>query len=143
MICYALACKDGHEFESWFPSADAFDALLAARRLSCPECGSKKVSKALMAPGIGGAKSGTSDNDAPLSTPRNAKEEALAEIRAKIEANSDYVGMNFASEARAMHEGETPKRSIYGEAKLEEAKELLDEGIPVAPLPFAPRSRAN
>jgi hypothetical protein len=67
----------------------------------------------------------------------------FAKIKQKIEANSDYVGMNFAHEARAMHSGESPNRAIYGEAKAEEAKALIDEGIPVAPLPFVPKRQTN
>ena len=78
-----------------------------------------------------------------LQAPQNDVEAAMAEMRRQIEANSDYVGMNFASEARAMHEGKIDERSIYGEAKPEEARALLEEGIPVAPLPFMPKRQTN
>jgi hypothetical protein len=78
-----------------------------------------------------------------LSQPDNPQEQALADLRRKIEANSDYVGMNFAQEARAMHDGDAPVRSIYGEARIDEARKLIEEGVPVAPLPFVPGRKAN
>lgn len=135
MVRYSLSCADGHAFESWFQSAAAFDDLAARGLLSCVQCGSSKVGKALMAPAVA-----TRDD---LSTPRDPREAALAAMRRQVEENSDYVGLSFAAEARAMHEGEKPERSIWGEAKPEEAKALLEEGIPVAPLPFMPKRSAN
>ncbi|MBD3805136.1 MAG: DUF1178 family protein, partial [Thioclava sp.] len=79
----------------------------------------------------------------PLSEPQSEAEKAFAAMRRHIEENSDYVGMNFASEARAMHAGETEARAIHGEAKLEEAREMLEEGLPVLPLPFLTRRKTN
>ncbi len=81
--------------------------------------------------------------DRPLSKPASAAEQAIAELRRKIEESSDYVGMNFASEARAIHQGEAPERPIYGEAKMDEARALIEEGVPVAPLPFMPNRKTN
>ena len=78
-----------------------------------------------------------------LSTPANDNERALAELRRRVEDNSDYVGKDFVSQARAMHEGDAPGRAIHGEAKLDEAKALVEEGIPVMPLPFLPNRRTN
>ncbi len=78
-----------------------------------------------------------------LSAPANDSERALAELRRKVEDNSDYVGKDFVSQARAMHEGDAPGRAIHGEAKLEEAKALVEEGIPVMPLPFLPSRKTN
>lgn len=146
MIRYSLSCRAGHVFESWFSSADAYDALSEAGRVTCPECGSQDVEKTLMAPDVQvtkGKPASAPSEEAPLTTPQNPQEAALAKLRDKIETNSEYVGMNFATEARAMHDGDAPARSIYGEAKMEDAKSLLDDGVPVAPLPFTPRSRAN
>jgi hypothetical protein len=160
MIRYALRCHDGHDFESWFRSAEAFDALQAAGHLSCPGCGSNTVEKALMAPRVRPArKAATRPQDeghevpaagsaappagGPLSRPSTAQEAALAELRRKIEANSEYVGLSFATEARRIHAGEAPERPIHGEARLDEARALLDEGVPVAPLPFLPARKAN
>lgn len=138
MIRYALRCDRDHGFESWFKSAEAYDTLRAARQVTCPDCGSAAVEKALMAPAVP-----PKSPKAPLSTPASKKEEALAELRRQVEANSEYVGMNFAAEARRIHEGEAPGRSIYGEARLDEAKALIEEGVPVAPLPFRPREKTN
>lgn len=141
MIQYSLKCADGHQFDSWFQSASAFDKLQAAGHVACAVCGSGEVAKALMAPRVS---HGDSDKpQAPLSAPAHPAEQALARLRAHVEANSDYVGSRFAQEARAMHLGEVPERPIWGEARSDEAKALLDDGIPVAPLPFTPTRKSN
>ncbi|MDW4548288.1 DUF1178 family protein [Defluviimonas sp. D31] len=142
MIRYALSCADDHSFESWFQSAEAFDRLLVAGMISCTVCGSTSVTKTLMAPAVRPARKAAA-GEAPLSKPASKAEEALAAMRRQIEQNSDYVGLNFAAEARAMHEGEAPERSIYGEARVEDAKRLIKDGIPVAPLPFMPARKTN
>ena len=79
----------------------------------------------------------------PLATPASAIEERLAALRKHVEATSDYVGTDFATQARAMHLGEAPERPIWGEARLEDARALVDEGVPVAPLPFVGKARTN
>ena len=140
MIRYSLRCSQTHDFESWFQSASGFDALLGAGQISCPLCGDTRVEKTLMAPAVRPA--GRSEKPS-LSAPQTEVEAALAEMRRKIEANSDYVGLNFAAEARRMHEGSSEPRAIYGEAKPEEARALIEDGIPVAPLPFMPARKAN
>lgn len=148
MIRYALKCTEDHAFESWFKSAEAFDALRGTAMLSCPVCGSGKVEKAIMAPRVRPSRGAAAVpaepvSDGPLrATPTDA-EKALAEIRRKVEENSDYVGPGFATEARRMHAGETPHRSIYGEARADEARQLIEDGIPVAPLPFIPQRKTN
>ena len=139
MIRYTLKCSDDHEFDSWFQSADAFDRLLGAGHVSCAICGTSEVEKVLMAPAVRPARKAA----APLNAPATPAEEALAKMRRAVEENSDYVGMNFAAEARAIHAGEAPERSIYGEARAEDAKRLIEDGVPVAPLPFLPRTKAN
>lgn len=151
MIRYSLRCDQGHDFESWFASAAAFDRLHAAGHLSCAICGSAGVEKALMAPAVAtrADSPAAAQATAQPATPDPAAERA-AELAARIEAyrrhveeTSDYVGMNFVTEARAMHLGEAPERPIHGEARIDEARALLSEGVPVAPLPFIPRSRTN
>lgn len=143
MIRYALTCPNGHSFESWFQSAEAFDRLAGAGHLSCSTCGAAEVTKSLMAPALRPARSAAPEQ-APrhLSTPTPA-ETALADLRRKVEENSEYVGMNFASEARAIHDGDAPDRAIYGEARLDEARKLIEDGVPVAPLPFLPGRKSN
>lgn len=145
MIKFALRCAEGHVFESWFQSSAAFDSLRVQGFLTCPDCGSAQVEKALMAPAVATAKTESPDPAAdttPEITP-DARAEKLRALRAEIEAQSDYVGQKFAHEARAMYLGDIPQRSIYGEAKLDEAKALLEEGVPVMPLPFMPTRKSN
>lgn len=156
MIRYALTCANDHDFESWFQSAGAFDRLAAAGHVACAVCGSTEVTKTLMAPVVRPARraaeraaDGAADRaegaaeTRPLSGPRTPAEQALAALRRQVEENSDYVGLNFAAEARAMHEGDIPERSIYGEARADEARQLIEDGIPVAPLPFRPARKTN
>jgi hypothetical protein len=139
MIRYALKCEGDHAFESWFGSVEAFDRLLAAGHVSCPDCGTTAVGKALMAPSVAPSRR----TAAPLAAPNDPREAALADLRRRIEETSDYVGLDFATEARRIHAGEAPERAIYGEARLDEARRLIEEGVPVAPLPFLPKARAN
>lgn len=169
MIRYSLKCADEHSFESWFQSAAAFDALANAGHITCPQCGSAEIIKTLMAPAVAPArkagKPGPNETgrpetgpdetgpsaanrdkpspNRPLSTPSNPQEKALAALRAEVEANSDYVGKSFVTEARKMHEGTTAPRAIHGEARLDEAKKLMEDGVPVMPLPFLPPRKLN
>jgi hypothetical protein len=140
MIRYSLRCPDGHSFDSWFQNAAAFDALTAAGRVACPDCGATGVEKAPMAPAVQGT---DRDTTPALRQPASTREAALAALRQHVEANSDYVGMNFAAQARAMHDGTLPERPIHGEAKLDEARALIEDGVPVAPLPFMPARKVN
>lgn len=139
MIQFSLRCDADHQFQSWFQSAAAFDKLFAAGLVSCVVCGSSSVEKALMAPHVQTARA---KDMHPLATSHPA-EQALAELRRRIEEKADYVGPAFAREARDMHNGLIPERPIYGEARPEEARRLIEDGVPVAPLPFAPRRRSN
>ena len=133
MIRYTLNCSAGHGFDSWFQSVEAVDRLLTAGQVTCPTCGVATVDKAMMAPSLG----------TTLRTPMSAREAALATLRAEIEAKSEYVGVNFVAQARAMHLGDLPERSIYGEARPDEAIQLLQEGVALAPLPFMPARKVN
>ncbi|NIY72020.1 DUF1178 family protein [Marivivens donghaensis] len=140
MIRYTLKCDHDHSFESWFQSADAFDKLQSAGMVACTACGSTKVSKSLMAPSV---RTETATEKPALTAPATPQEEALTKLRKHVEANSEYVGMKFADEARKMHDGDTPERPIYGEAKPQDAIKLIEDGVPVLPLPFAPRKQTN
>lgn len=146
MIQYTLKCSKGHTFDSWFQSASAFDKLVGAKMVSCAICGTHEVDKAIMAPRVRPARDAAPEpagDQKPLSTPASPEQAALAQLKEHVEQNSDYVGMNFATEARAMHDGDTPARPIHGEAKLDEAKKLIEDGVPVAPLPFRPTRKTN
>ena len=144
MIRYALTCANDHGFESWFQSAEAFDRLAASGHLACAVCGSTEVGKTLMAPAVRPARGvDAPEGERPLSVPQTPVEKAIAALRRQIEENSDYVGLNCAAEARAMHEGDIHERTIVGEARADDAKRLIEDGIPVAPLPFRPARKAN
>ena len=146
MIQFTLQCACGHRFESWFRSADDFDRLEASGMLSCPQCGSETVGKALMAPSVSSGidqPGAQGDDAAQTGEDGDAAEKALAELRTAIESNSEYVGEKFADEARQIHDGAAPERSIHGEARPEEARKLAEDGIPVLPLPFVPSRKIN
>lgn len=140
MIQYTLKCDQGHEVASWFKSADAYDALERAGHLACTVCGSSKVVKGMMAPRVS-----TGDNRDTPEKPQVPEEaaRAIAALKDHVEKNADYVGADFAKEARSMYLGATPERAIFGEARGDEAKALIEDGIPVAPLPFVPNRKAN
>jgi hypothetical protein len=148
MIRYALICENDHQFESWFQSGDAYDTLKTSGMISCPSCNSTSVEKSLMAPKVRSARKGKVQPPVPApsqmtNTPDPEVVEAVAKLKAHVEKNSDYVGDKFAKEARAMHEGEKPHRAIHGEAKPEEAKKLIEDGVPALPLPFIPKQKTN
>jgi hypothetical protein len=132
MIRYALRCDRAHRFESWFGSSADFDRLHAAGMVSCAICGSAGVSKDLMAPAVSAPAPAPS-----LAAPASPAEQALAELRRRIEATSEDVGRDFPQEARAIHDGDSPRRSIIGEATPAEARALADDGVPVARLPWS------
>ncbi|WP_109463840.1 DUF1178 family protein [Albibacillus kandeliae] len=140
MIQYSLKCADGHRFDSWFQSAEAYDKLARAGMVQCAVCGGSDVEKAVMAPRVN---AGKAEPERPLSAPASPAEQAIAELKRKIAESSDYVGRDFAREARAMHEGDAPERPIHGEARLDEARSLIEDGVPVMPLPFLPDRKAN
>jgi hypothetical protein len=144
MIRFDLICDQDHQFDSWFASNAAFESLQKAGMLSCLHCGSKTVRKSLMAPKVQTTNAAMPPKpEAPLAPADPDTATQLAKMRKDVETNSDYVGLSFASEARAMHEGTMPERSIYGEANGTEARKLLQDGIPVMPLPFIPTKKSN
>ncbi len=147
MIRFALKCSEGHRFESWFQSGDDFEALLARDMVVCPDCGTASVSKDLMAPKLGAsAKVAEETPNLPqpmTNSPDPEIADAIKKLKAHVEQNSDYVGNEFVREARAMHLGDIPQRSIHGEAKPEDAKKLIEDGVPALPLPFVPRQKTN
>jgi len=147
MIRFSLRCAKAHDFESWFASGAAYHTLRNSGHVTCPVCGDAGVEKALMAPAVSVAAShpapAVADRAASPAPPDAALAAKLQALRKHVEANSDYVGLKFAAEARAMHLGDAPERPIHGEAKIADARALIEEGVPVAPLPFLPRNRTN
>ncbi|MEX1206164.1 MAG: DUF1178 family protein [Dongiaceae bacterium] len=141
MILFDLKCAMDHVFEGWFHDGDAYEAQAAAGEIACPVCGDRAVGKAPMAPRILGhdprTKGGGDGHEARAEAATALR--ALRELRDKVEATSDYVGPRFPEEARRIHYGETEKRNIYGEASNDEARELHDEGVEFARIPWLPR----
>lgn len=136
MIRYALACDGGHDFESWFGDSDAFESQRARGLVECPFCGSKNVAKQVMNPAV------ARTDDGPGSDQRGAELRArIRAMRAAIAEKTEDVGRRFPEEARRIHHGEAPERAIRGDASLEEARALLEEGVPVLPVPPAPDER--
>lgn len=136
MIKYALVCELEHDFEGWFGSSSDYDDQQSRGLLACPVCDSKAVRKQIMAPAVAGTKKGlTTDERAKM---RQVMTQAVRQVREHVEDNFDYMGDRFADEARAIHEGRSEERGIYGEASPKEVRELIEDGVPVAPLPGKP-----
>jgi hypothetical protein len=132
MILFDLRCSAGHEFEAWFRDSATYEEQAGQSAISCPACGDREVSKALMAPAVA-----TRARPEPERAAQAMQQ--LRQLQDHIEKNFDHVGPRFAEEARKMHYGEAEHRSIYGEASTAEAKELRDEGIKVGQIPWLPR----
>lgn len=145
MIRYALRCDHEHEFEGWFGASADFDDQQARGLIACPVCGSKGVGKAIMAPAVAGTKRRGQD---PTSAQSQAQSqammmEAMGRIRRHVEDTFDDVGDAFASEARAIHEGRSEDRGIYGQATSTEVRKLVEDGVPVAALPPEPPKKSE
>lgn len=134
MIRYALSCDTGHEFEAWFASSDDYDVQRERDLVECPFCGSRDVGKQIMAPAVAGTRRAGADPGRM----RAMMTKMAREVRSHVEQNFDYVGDRFAREARAIHDGTSEKREIYGEATPAEVRDLKADGVAVAPLPPAP-----
>lgn len=162
MIHYDLRCGAGHGFDGWFKDSEAFAIQAKAGFVECPACGSTEVAKQLMAPAIpkkgrGKAREPAPPAPAPAEAPAQASASAgtqvattgpvpaqlialLQKVRAEVEKSCDYVGGEFAEEARKIHRGESNRVGIYGEASPADAEALRDEGIEVARIPWVPRA---
>lgn len=158
MIKYALICEQAHEFESWFATSASFEEQARRGFVSCPVCNSIKVERAIMAPHVARTDRGKTmiETPAPSAGPAVAtaapeaapvalmgeKEIALrqmlAELHRQVAENAEHVGPRFAEEALKIHHGESDSRAIYGEASLEDARMLHEEGVEFMPLPRLP-----
>ena len=143
MIRYALACEHGHEFEGWFGASADYDDQASRGLLECPVCASRAVAKRIMAPAVTGTKAQKSTPAVDETRTRAMVMEAMGQIRRHVEDNFDYVGDTFAREARAIHEGKSEQRGIYGEASPTEVKALVEDGVPVAPMPPEPPKKSE
>jgi hypothetical protein len=158
MIRYRLRCGAGHEFEGWFQDSAGFDKLARAGLVECTICGNTQVERALMAPAVVSSRKKAKPPAAPApaaeappaAAPGTGRVAAgpmpaqllamLQRLRAEVEKSCDYVGKDFAEEARKIHNGEAEARGIYGEASDAEAEALAEDGIDVARLPWVPRA---
>lgn len=137
MIKYALGCAEGHEFESWFPDSSAYEKLRKRGLVACPECGSTRVDKAIMAPAVVGADRAMVEKPVEvLDDKRRQAREMIVRLRREIEANTVDVGPRFPEVARAIHQGGEPERAVRGQASVAEAKALIEEGVGVVPMPM-------
>ena len=139
MIRYALVCEHEHAFEGWFGASSDFDDQQARGLLECPVCASWAVRKQIMAPAVVGAKK-TSADGAPT---RAMIMETMRKLREHVIETFDDVGDGFAAEARAIHEGRSEQRGIYGQANPQEIRELVEDGVPVAPMPPEPPKKTE
>jgi len=135
VIVYSLNCSKGHAFEGWFKDSAAYDAQAADGKLVCPVCESRKIEKAPMAPSLPSTVGERKSAPVAASDELRKMRQFVTGLRKYVEDNADYVGPRFPEEARKIHYGETEERHIYGEASPEEARELIEEGVDVAPLP--------
>ncbi len=132
MIRYKLTCQNGDDFEAWFRSSDDFDAQAEAGQIDCPACGDAHVRKAPMAPAVINGRGADEQRKIALAMAHKLSEH--------VRNNFDYVGDDFAAEARAIRDGDADDRPIWGEATLEEARAMHEEGLHVAPLPDVPQA---
>ncbi|MFL9842371.1 DUF1178 family protein [Sphingomonas sp. ST-64] len=135
MIVFDLKCGADHVFEAWFGSSADYEDQRTGGLLACPMCGDAQIGKAVMAPNV--AAKGNRDTP-PAATKPDPKQmlAALATAQARMLEGSQWVGTTFADKARAMHLGEVAHAPIHGQASIAEAKALVEEGVPVAPLPL-------
>jgi hypothetical protein len=157
MIHYQVRCGQGHEFDGWFKDSAAFDRQAKRGLVECPVCGDVKAERALMSPAVASKKQAVAAPPQPEPAPAPAAPAAppvaaaggrmpdhvrtmLQRLRAEVEKNCDYVGPEFAQEARKIHRGESEKRGIYGETTPEQAEALSEEGIEVSAIPWVPRA---
>jgi hypothetical protein len=152
MIHYALRCGQSHGFDGWFKDSASFEKQAKRGLIECPECGGTDVERALMAPAVAKRESLPVPIAAPAppAAPASAEKAAtvvpakmlaaLQRMRAEVEKHCDYVGPDFADQARAMHRGEVEPKGIYGETTDEQAESLAEEGIEVAKIPWVPRA---
>ncbi|MDC3024624.1 DUF1178 family protein [Alphaproteobacteria bacterium] len=143
MILYDLKCEHGHTFEAWFASSEQYEQQNKKKLINCPICNSSKIKKALMAPKLKGTKkTNLSFDQKKEQKERKSFSEKLKKFKKFIENNTEDVGKNFTEEAKKIYYGETKSRPIRGETTNEQAEELIEEGIPIAKLPWFSRNDA-
>jgi hypothetical protein len=143
MIRYDLICDKGHEFDGWFSNSASYDKQAKRGLVECTHCGTTKIKKQIMSPGIPSKSNKKSEPSVRMSAgPVDPRAEAMVQMmrdyRKHVETNAENVGKNFAEEARKIHYKETEERGIYGQTSSEEAAALIEEGIEIHPIPVLP-----
>ena len=143
MIRYDLVCEKGHEFDGWFSDSASYDKQAKRGLVSCTHCGTAKIQKQIMAPGIASKSNKKSDTSTrmsagPVDSRAQVMMQMMREYRKHVEANAENVGNNFAEEARKIHYKETEERGIYGHTSAADAAALIEEGIEIHPIPVLP-----
>ena len=138
MIIFNLKCKScNHCFEGWFNSSEEFNSQIKKKLILCPACNSGLINKSLMAPNL------SKKSNTKVSKQKKTMINNIKKYKKIIEKNFDYVGDNFTEEAKKIKYGEIEERPIYGEANLQQTKELIDEEIAFTPLPWGPEKKSN
>ena len=138
MIVFNLICSTcEYEFEGWFDNSSAFESQKKRKLINCPNCESSKIKKTLVAPNVG------KKSNSKKTTNKKTIASNINKIKKIVENNFDYVGDQFTEEAKKIKYGETEDRPIYGEATIEQTKELIDEDISITPLPFQSSKKNN
>ena len=138
MIVFNLICSTcEYEFEGWFDNSSAFESQKKRKLINCPNCESSKIKKTLVAPNVG------KKSNSKKTTNKKTIASNINKIKKIVEDNFDYVGDKFTEEAKKIKYGETEDRPIYGEATMEQTKELIDEDISITPLPFQSSKKNN
>jgi hypothetical protein len=156
VISFDLKCGHHHVFEVWFRSGADYESQRSGGLLMCPQCGDSQITKAVMAPAVGAKanqknaivakeSSGEAPNHHTHGVDVAALIRALSEAQSKALAQSEWVGDSFADRARAMYYGEADQKLIHGTADVRETREMMEEGLPVAPLlvPIAPPDQTH
>ncbi len=138
MIVFDLKCEHNHVFEAWFKDSKEFNRQQKKGLVSCPVCEDKNISKALMKPNVA-----KKSNTKLKKTINKTLVNKISKLKKTIEKNFEYVGENFVDEAKKIKYGESTDRGIYGEASIEQAKELIEEDIDFQPLPWSPDKKSN
>ena len=138
MIVFNLICKDcSFEFEGWFDNSKEFEKKKKRKLINCPSCNCSFIHKSLMAPNL------AKKSNAKIINNKKTVINRINKYKKLIEKNFDYVGDNFTEDAKKMKYGEITERPIYGEANLEQTKELIEEEIDVVPLPWNSSKKTN
>ena len=138
MIVFNLICLEcDYSFEGWFDNTKVFNNQKRRKLINCPNCENSNIKKALVAPNV------SKKSNSNIIKNKKTLASNIKKIKKIVEENFDYVGDSFSEEAKKIKYGEVKDRPIYGEATIEQTKELIEEDINVTTLPFQPNKKIN